>query len=74
MKKSELKELIRECLMEHSEFDMNNPEEKREVQIAREIIGLANTLELNTEFGDGGDGIHKIIELANDLIKMHGAS
>lgn len=55
----------------HSESDMSNPEEKREVQIGKEILERATSIELNTEFGDGGESIDKIIDLANELIKMH---
>jgi hypothetical protein len=48
----------------HAESDMSNPEEKREVQIGREIIKLCQGTDAN--FPD-------IMELAKELIQMHGA-
>ena len=48
---------------EHGEGDMSNPEEKREVEIGREIISLCHT-----------DGYPKeqIEKLANELLSIHG--
>jgi hypothetical protein len=54
----------------HDETDMSNPEEKREVQIAREILvvidspGMDRVME--TEKG-------KLRQLAQQLLQMHGA-
>ena len=44
MNKLELKKLIAECLKEHEESDMSQPEESREVQIGKEMLALAQEL------------------------------
>lgn len=76
MKKSELVKIIKGCIREHQESDMNNPEEKREVQIGKEIIRLANEINKN-DFGEQWNSdfkpeATKIMGLAGELIKIHG--
>jgi hypothetical protein len=54
----------------HGETDMSNPEEKREVQIANEILAVIKSpgmdRAMETEKG-------KLQQLAQELLKMHGA-
>lgn len=51
---------------EHGESDMNNPEEKREVEIGKEIIDLIDTPQWAEDINTV-----KIVELAQELINMH---
>ena len=55
---------------EHGESDMSNPEENREVQIGRQIINLLQGKKGTIE--DYRKQIQQAIELAEELIKMHG--
>jgi hypothetical protein len=56
---------------EHGETDMKNPEEEREVQIGRQIIHLLQGKKGTVE--DYRKQIQQAIELAEELIEMHGA-
>lgn len=56
----------------HDETDMSNPEESREVQIAKEIKQAVNIIIGNDENVPGYDLLNKIHVLAQELIKMHG--
>lgn len=75
MKKSELKSIIQEVVREAiglgvAESDMNDPEEKREVEIANEI--LKNCKRADQRFtGMTRSEIDKISSLAKELIEMH---
>jgi len=53
---------------DHPEHDMSNPEESREVQIAKEILQTVTTLERTTGLKME---LHKIVSLAQELIQMH---
>lgn len=65
---------------DHDETDMSNPEEKREVQIGKEILTLSD--KLRSAVGDTPDDperedeLYKLFtgveKLAEELIKMHG--
>jgi hypothetical protein len=52
----------------NSETNVGNPEEKREVQIGREILALSDRKLTHPVSLD----LQKISELARELIKMHG--
>jgi hypothetical protein len=54
----------------HDETDMNKTEEKREVQIGRQIIHLLQGKKGTVE--DYRKQIQQAIELAEELIEMHG--
>ena len=53
------------------ETDMGNPEEVREVQIARRLKALASQVAAYAEFRASPIS-HEIEELADELIQMHG--
>ena len=60
-----------------AESDMSNPEEKKEIQIAREILNITSKYGVRTSQHDLPEeatkvGFDKIGELAQELIKMHG--
>ena len=57
---------------EHGETDTSNPEEKREVQIGRQIINLLQGKKGTIE--DYRKQIQQAVELAEELIEMHGAT
>lgn len=58
----------------HDETDMSNPEENREVQIAKRLLTLASQAEGNQRNKPEGSAIsNEIKELAQELLKMHGA-
>lgn len=57
---------------ENDETDMNNPEEKREVQIGKEIINRTQHLVNIIPEDDWAKYVTPIQELAKELIKMHG--
>lgn len=60
---------------DESEMDMSNPEEKREVQIGKEIINLTRPIITSTEFDSKAQpAITQIQALAKELIRMHGQS
>jgi len=80
MKKSQFKKLIQTIITEvenHSESDMSNPEEKREVQIGKKILTLLD--EINPASSgyyaepEACEAKTEIEQLANELIKMHTA-
>jgi hypothetical protein len=84
VKRSELKQIIKAVLREEISRDPDDHErgdndlksksarhESQEVVIGRKILKLAQTLELNVEFYDGGDAIERIIELSKKLIDLH---
>lgn len=59
----------------HGEGDMGNPEEKREVAIARRLHTLASQAESNQRNQPEGGSISADIRaLADELMQMHGAS
>lgn len=61
-------------LKEHDETNMNNPEEKREVQIGKEIKSLYDICVQNTTNDEILlQSLNRINELATELIRMHGA-
>jgi hypothetical protein len=53
---------------DHPEHDMSNPEESREVQIAKEILHIITELERTVGLKEE---THKIVGLAQELIQMH---
>lgn len=55
-----------DSVTEHEESDVSNPEEKREVEIGKEILNLVSLNDLTDH-----RTIMKISELAQELIKMH---
>jgi len=55
----------------HSESDMSNPEEKREVQIAKEISDICINAKNPYDANKFLPSIEKIYELAQELIDMH---
>jgi hypothetical protein len=55
---------------EHDESDMNNPEEKREVEIGKEILALCKKADY-TSVGGTPEQQRKIELLAQELIKIH---
>lgn len=57
---------------EHDETDMNNPEEKREVQIGKEIISKTQHLVQYIPQEEWAKLVTPIQALAKELIKMHG--
>lgn len=56
--------------LEHDETNMANPEEKRELVIGRKIKHLLGSRKGTVE--DYREQIQQAIELAEELIKMHG--
>jgi hypothetical protein len=52
------------------ETDMNKPEEKREVQIGKEIERLVRAINVPDKTVEN-DNLNKILELAIELVKMH---
>ncbi len=50
---------------DHNETDMSNPDEKREVQIARAILRAVRMM-------SPPGNVAEIRKLANELLKMHG--
>lgn len=58
---------------EHDETNMKNPEEKREVQIGKEIISKTQHLVNIIPEDDWAKYVTPIQALAKELIKMHGA-
>ena len=54
---------------DHSEADMGNPEEKREVVIGKEIARLLQSRKGTVE--DYREQIQQAVKLAEELIKMH---
>jgi hypothetical protein len=61
-------EFLKELDATHSETDMSNPEEKREVEIAREIIKIVNRIYSD----DNARAYLRISDLAEELLKIHG--
>ena len=59
------------ALAEHGESDMADPEEKREVQIGKDILAILAALEKTV--GQKIEFNH-IETLATELIRMHGSS
>lgn len=58
---------------DHGEADMSNPEEAREVQIARRLKTLANQADMASNQSREGRAIARDIrELADELLQMHG--
>ena len=55
----------------HDETDMSKPEEKREVQIGKEIERLVRATNVPDKTVEN-DNLNKILELAIELVKMHG--
>ena len=68
-----LRKIIREAIEEvGDEANMNNPEEKKEIQIGNGILQLLAAVRVNKN-GPESDLI-KIENLARELIKMHSKS
>jgi len=57
----------------HDETDMSNPEEKREVQIAREILHLISQSDGGSSANEFYSILSKIVPLAQELLQIHGA-
>lgn len=63
----------------HDEKDMGNPEEKKEVTIGYQILSHLDKLEHNTaselkpDVAERQKAVKAIMELANQLLEMHGA-
>ena len=70
MKTDTLKKLIKLVLKEHEESNMNNPEEKREVQIGRKIRSLADQLR-HEMAGEDYKKACAVIDLADELVRIH---
>ena len=60
--------LAKESMVEHDETDMNDPEEKREVEIGRHLVELSSTFPHGHRYHDVG---LVIASLGNELIDMH---
>jgi len=58
-----------EGVFEHAEGDVNNPEEKREVEIGRLIKRIINTI---SPANNQQAKLTQIVALADELIQMHG--
>jgi hypothetical protein len=58
---------------DHDETDMSNPEERTEVQIAKDILNAIDD-HLNQEESDPVPTFEVIEHLAKELLKMHGQS
>ena len=56
----------------HGETNMNNPEESREVQIGKEIERLVREIDVPDKTVEN-DKLNQILQLAQELIEMHGA-
>jgi hypothetical protein len=58
----------------HDETDMSNPEESREVKIGRELMAVYEALVQNTTDEEATmKSLTKLHDLAQELLKMHGA-
>ena len=58
---------------EHSETDMNNPEEKREVEIAKKVKEIAQSQMKRPSWAREISTYVEIVKLMDELINMHGA-
>jgi len=58
----------------YGETDMNNPEEKREVQIGKEIYSILEYSVKNLKNQESVyENLVKIAKLAEELVNMHGS-
>lgn len=58
--------------MPHDETDMSNPEERKEVDIANELIDIAARNGAGGATGTNSNAWDKVIELGKELKAMHG--